>query len=487
MRWKIIAVNSVILILVTLLGYVLVKLSLEAVASDPAKMRIDAERAVTAATGRLELDALRTERWLAGVASEPAAREPFKGGLASARSEAATQFANAVRTRASGDPILSRTAPSMVALVDLQGFALGRDGSSTQMRGDDLGSAHPRIKAVIAHGVTASELWSASKSAELLLVSYAAVRDESGQIGGVLVIGSPLNDGRLQRTSDDTSGLDVVLAIPAGEWLDLKARSSHGWPTKYGPRIQDADAKAVRAALEANQARVMPSGGNDYVFVAAPLAGYGDGKQAALIAIRPTNGLGDLDGLLWPLLAVGALGLLLVAVGGVMLDAYIARPIEEIEEGLLAILNGRSDLRFEIEHAELGGLVFRLNSLLNQLMGVQEDDTDDEGHPTHPPTANDFTEALAVDERSMTDTQVDPAVVAALRAEPQDAYYRRLFAEYVQAKRSLGDPVGHILEAAFIERIRELEGELGEKHGRAVRYRIEVRGREVVLLAVPLG
>ena len=37
-----------------------------------------------------------------------------------------------------------------------------------------------------------------------------------------------------------------------------------------------------------------------------------------------------------------------------------------------------TDVRFEIEHAELGGLVFRLNSLLNQLMGVQEDDTDED-------------------------------------------------------------------------------------------------------------
>ena len=53
-------------------------------------------------------------------------------------------------------------------------------------------------------------------------------------------------------------------------------------------------------------------------------------------------------------------------------------PDRRLEEGLLAILNGKTDLRFEIEHAELGGLVFRLNSLLNQLMGVQEDDTDDE-------------------------------------------------------------------------------------------------------------
>ena len=37
-----------------------------------------------------------------------------------------------------------------------------------------------------------------------------------------------------------------------------------------------------------------------------------------------------------------------------------------LEEGLLAILNGQSDKRFELDHAELGGLAFRIDQLLNQ-------------------------------------------------------------------------------------------------------------------------
>ena len=57
---------------------------------------------------------------------------------------------------------------------------------------------------------------------------------------------------------------------------------------------------------------------------------------------------------------------------------------------LPTILNGKTDLRFELEHPELGGLVFRLNSLLNQLMGVQEDDTDDDGRPSRPPGPRDY-------------------------------------------------------------------------------------------------
>lgn len=55
-----------------------------------------------------------------------------------------------------------------------------------------------------------------------------------------------------------------------------------------------------------------------------------------------------------------------------MLGGYIATPIEKLEDGLLAILNGNREHRFDIEHAELGGVIFRLNQLLNQIFGEEE-------------------------------------------------------------------------------------------------------------------
>ena len=169
-----------------------------------------------------------------------------------------------------------------------------------------------------------------------------------------------------------------------------------------------------------------------------------------------------------------------------MLDAYISRPISEMEDGLLAIMNGRTDLRFEIEHAEFGGLVFRLNSLLNQLFGVQEDETDEQGRPSRAPAASSFQDALSVDERMAALSADDHADAAALRDEAEDTYYPRLFQEYIAAKTSLGDPVDHITEEAFTARIKVSEAETTAKHGKPVRYKLEVRGREVVLLAVPL-
>ena len=67
----------------------------------------------------------------------------------------------------------------------------------------------------------------------------------------------------------------------------------------------------------------------------------------------------------------GSLGLLMVGFAGYLLGNYISQPVSELEDGLLAIINGQQDLRFQIEHDELGGLVFRINSLLNAMTGSE--------------------------------------------------------------------------------------------------------------------
>ena len=56
------------------------------------------------------------------------------------------------------------------------------------------------------------------------------------------------------------------------------------------------------------------------------------------------------------------------------------------------MINGRTNHRFELEHPDLGGLVFRINSLLNAMMGVAEDTTDEQGRPSQGPSAQGFQE-----------------------------------------------------------------------------------------------
>jgi hypothetical protein len=56
----------------------------------------------------------------------------------------------------------------------------------------------------------------------------------------------------------------------------------------------------------------------------------------------------------------------------------------------------------------------------------------------------------------------------------------------VAAKKAIGEPTDHISEQAFAARIQGMEQDAAQKYGRPVRYQVQARNKEVVLLAVPL-
>jgi hypothetical protein len=479
MRGKLIAVFAVVVVVVGVLSYALTRATLGDL-STPG----ETPRALAGASAQLQVDGLVLERWLAGQVTDPKLKEPYNAGTEPARFEGARQAADKLREAAVSAPELSTQSIQLVALVDKNGKVLARNGSAL-MRGDDLGSFYPLLREALKKGATGSDVWVNRARNEQMLASYAPIKADGAVTGGV-VVGTALNDERLSGASDRTSGRMLAGAVKDGDKLDVVAKSNGVTPELVAAIAASPAKDAALQALATGQ--VVDLGGmpRDYVASARALEGYGNGHRLVLISIVKLSAPAILSGLLWPALGATVLGLILVIVGAWLLDNYISRPISEIEDGLLAIMNGRTDRRFEIEHAELGGLVFRLNSLLNQLFGVQEDETDDQGRPSRAPAASSFQDALSVDETMAAESGgeiADPA----LRDEPADAYYRRIFDEYIAAKRSLGDPTEGITLPAFVERIQASEKEMSEKHGKPVRYKIEVRGREVVLLAVPLS
>jgi len=387
MRSKIIAVNAGIVTVIAILTYVLLQTSLKEVVANPGERKKEVAQALRAASAQLALDALRTERWLEHTASSESTRNVLALGTPEARSEAATAEANKVRDAAVSEPMFAKMAPSLVLFVDTQGVAIGRNGSA-QMRGEQVAKDYPSLLEAIKTGSTGSAIWINKQRQEQKLASFAPLRSEAGAVVGALVIGTPLSDERLQRTSDLTSGQTLMFALVNDKNMAILADSA-----ATADVLQSATDPIVVAAAQ----QAMSSGSvtnadsalQDRLFGVAPVDGYGK-TDAVLIAALPSSLVGSVSGLLWPVLAIAGLGLVLVVAGGVLLGNYISAPISELEDGLLAIINGQSDLRFQLEHPELGGLVFRINSLLNAMMGVAEDTTDDQGRPSQGPSAQGF-------------------------------------------------------------------------------------------------
>jgi len=483
MRIKIIAVNALIVAVVGLLSFLLVRSAVGAATSNKDQLTAGAQGDVNGAAGWVQLNGLRAERWLAAVASEPATIDALSKATASARGDAATKVCDDLVSRTKNAALFEKNVPTLVALVDSSGRIAGRNNSNLS-RGDDLAGMYAGLKSSLATGHSGSDVW---YEHDRYLASYVVVRDEQARIIGALVIGRPLDD-TLSRVSEATAGRPLVLVAPKGDGFQVVGHSAEQSP-ELDESVNGAAKVTLTNSLSHQQTDVVRAG--DDLIAAAPLPAFEDGKRALLVAASPAALIADPTTLaLLPTLGALGLGLVLVIVGGWLLGNYITRPINMLEEGLLAILNGQADKRFELDHAELGGLAFRIDQLLNQLMGVEEDTTDDEGRVSRSPSvAANFTDSLEVDDKRMTqqtDGSVDPDAVQRLAAEPQAQYYARIYREYIAAKRAIGEPTDHISEQAFSARIQSMEHDATQKYGRPVRYQVHARNKEVVLLAVPL-
>src|SRR5689334_6210530 len=177
MRWKIIVVNSGIVLTIAVITYVVLAMSIKDVVSNQADRKREVVQALRAANAQLALDALRLERWLDERVASSDVRAVFSAGTVQARQEAATAQANKLRDSAVSEPSFEKMAPALVLFVDTQGVALGRNGSAL-MRGDQVGGAYAGLAKVLKSGNTASDIWLNRQRQEQLLASYAPVRGD---------------------------------------------------------------------------------------------------------------------------------------------------------------------------------------------------------------------------------------------------------------------------------------------------------------------
>jgi len=68
---------------------------------------------------------------------------------------------------------------------------------------------------------------------------------------------------------------------------------------------------------------------------------------------------------------------LMVIIIGFFLGSHFINPVMQIEEGLLRIINGEYEYRFDVNSREVGGLSYRINQLVSVLTGEEEESDED--------------------------------------------------------------------------------------------------------------
>jgi hypothetical protein len=481
MRLKLIAGNLIIVALVGLGSYVVVRTELRAELVRALKDGIGDDSELFGRSWRA--DGARLADSVSRRAASRAVQQVFTASGEANQRRRAFEAAQSV-SRWFQDPARGRhERPSIVAVIDETGRVIARDTDPNRMFGEPLLGQLPALRGVFKRGSARYGVW--RQDSALLQVGVAPVRNEEGGIVGALLVGYDLSNGYAKRESEvighellflteegvysTSTSVDVRDAAQAALYsapLDVETSAAlNGKPTlPWTAMLRGAPYVGMTAVLP--MARGAKAG---YVVLAR------QDKHTALASVADT--------ILWLTL----LGLIAVAVYGYIAANNLIEPIEQMEDDLLAVINGRSDVRLEVETPELGGLSYRINQLINLFTGVAEED--EEGRAV---TSSGGWEAVSItgpgveaEPRAASPAPSDDPEAAALAAMPEPEYYARLYTDYVAAKQAIGEDVTHVPEARFIERIRGNAEHLMKKHGaRMVRFKVETIGGQVNLKPV---
>jgi hypothetical protein len=498
MRLKIIAGNLVAVLLLGLVSYAIVGSDLRQELSSKVVAQIGNDQALIDRSLRLTalefVDLVKQRAGDADVAGVFAALdEPGRRTRAFDAAERSSAWF--------GDPARgSRGNPDIVVITDDAGKVLARNADRNRMYNSRLDSALPAVRAAMKDGGAHHDVWKKDDEGKLLELAVSAIRGDGGNIVGTLVVGYDLSNGLARAEGQRLGGRDVAFLVDEKVYSSSFSESLAKQLKSY---LFGAGKAATQAAMGGSVSPTWEASvdGTDFVGVVAPLPFAPSAKVAyAVIADRSHAGSIATSATNTILMLTLVFGLFVLGYG-FMVGNSIVKPIEQIEEGVLAAINGNTDVRLDTTNPDLGGVAYRINQLLNVFTGVSEGESEDaEGRVSNVRQQDwkdsAFTDGgqVAVGGGTGAGTGVtsaganepidDPALAQRLSAEAEDAYYTRVFQEYVAAKKSLGENI-NIPEDRFTQRLRGNEQALVKKHNvRNVRFVVQKSGSQVNLQPV---
>lgn len=482
MRLKIIAGNLIAVLLLGLVSYGFVRSQLSTKLTADVDGKINNDRQLLDRSWRLS-----SLEFVEQVAERARNRE-MGDALSSIGDGKITRAFQAAESTAAWfrDPSRRGAPPDLVTITDETGRVVARNGDINRNRNFALGQALPSLRVALETGTAQVDVWTKADEQKVMQTAMAPIRNDQNVIVGALVVAYDISNGFAQREAS-VLGRDVAFLV-AGQVYSSSLETDRSAALRtflFG----GAGNAAATAALADNGGDPQPwevtLGGDMYIGVAGHLSNS-TATPAAFVILGNRTAAMDKVSVTNIILILMALFAVLVVVYGFVVGGALEKPIEEIEEGVLAVINGRHDLRLDIESAELGGLAYRINQLLNVFTGVQETSEDTAGDGA------DWSDKAFADPvggggggGGSADAVDDPAMAAQLAAEPEASYYARVYREYVAAKQANGENVSNIPQDKFIQRLKGNEEALVKKHTcKMVRFKVETRGSQVILRPV---
>jgi hypothetical protein len=279
--------------------------------------------------------------------------------------------------------------PDLVVLTDSEGVAIARNVTPGACPAGYRLTDGMVVVARALQGSAAYSIWSVDDSpfsgqspfhrqcqmmSQGLVELVAAPVFANEKVVGTIVLGFEISNG---STEQQARLLQADIAIVRG---DRVFSSSLKTETERSSLKQQLTLPSVSARIDRASALGKRSdsfnidiNGERYSATALPISNMG-GRQGAAALLIGSAGGGDfmrhaLIGLVIFLTAIIAA----IAALGIILGNHFLKPVMEMEEGILRVINGDSAFRFDIKSSELGGLGYRINQMIDVLSQDEED------------------------------------------------------------------------------------------------------------------
>lgn len=386
--------------------------------------------------------------------------------------------------------------PDIFALVDAEGTLAAQMGIANPVGDQWLEDGKPAYRSIalaLNQRQVTSEVWE-YQGRGLLKVGVAPLIDpDTEEVQGALVMGYSL-------TADEAQQQQSLLGADIAYFYGDKVYASS---FRKGNNEDTAKQKAILEALEktgvgedalrhslAEKVHAVTIDGKEYLISAGRLPRFSSAQlpedyepyragavvlasltraKSAVAAVRTSIGL----------LGIGAI--ICAALGMVMVGRSFLVPLDHIEMGVNDIINGNLDRTFEPVGRDFEGLANALNVMMARLLGRPEpgeEEYDEHGNVIMPSKLHFDTEGLSPKE----------AEAMALAQEPETDYYKRIYDEYIAARKEQGEPVEGITFDSFIAKLHLNEAALVRKYEcTSVRFKVLVKDGKVILKPVPIA
>ena len=430
------------------------------------------------------------------------ARPEFVAAIKSGSTAERVQQARIGFQKFTSDDKQGTTKPDIIALVDATGDILAMHDVPTVVpkqwktaKGDSI---LPALNVVLGRRIIIADFWNyASKG--MMKVGVAPIIDPDAPVNakdpdGVVIIGAIVvaYAQTARSTQEDRKLLGTEIAYYDGKQV-IASSFTHG-PSSVEENTQKRDAvSSLLSSGKLSESGIQQISIEDVAYTATTvklrrqhtkdLPSDYPPVTAGAVVLAPLEKASDDDSVgsvKWLILLLGGGALAIAMLGLYLSHRRLVAQVDQVEGGVTDIINGNVDRTFRPVGPELDGLANGLNVMLARLLGRPEpgeEEFDEEGNPIVPGRV-EFDES---EERPAPDPDL-----AALAQESEPDYYKRVYTDYLAARKASGAP-DEVSFENFIAKLKVNEGKLKAQYQcRAVRFRVVTKDGKVTLKPVPI-